>query len=80
MQLEYLDVLGNVVQEEHGGTVCAPDNGHKGWTVDFGGSVTSTSIVAVNVNLETLDALGNYQDAGTQKVTFSDLYLTPILV
>jgi hypothetical protein len=78
MQLEYLDVLGNVVQEEHGGTVCAPDNGHKGWTVDFGGAVTSTSIVAVNVNLQTLNALGNYQTAGFQKVSFSNLYLVAI--
>jgi hypothetical protein len=78
MQLSYLDILGNEVQEEHGGTVCAPDNGHKAWTVDFGGSVTSTSIVAVNVNLQTLDALGNYQTAGTQKVTFSSPYLVAV--
>jgi hypothetical protein len=78
LQLEYLDILGNVVDEEHGGTVCAPDNGHKVWTVDFGGSVTSTSIVAVNVNLQTLNALGNYQNAGTQKVDFSKLYLVMV--
>jgi hypothetical protein len=80
MQLEYLDVLGNVVNEEHGGTVCAPDNGHKPWSVDFGGSVTSTSIVAVNVNIQTLNSLGNYQTAGTQKVSFSDLYLIAVPV
>ena len=34
----------------------------------------------MNVNLQTLNSLGNYQTAGTQKVTFSNLYLTPIFV
>jgi hypothetical protein len=80
VQLEYLNSLGVAIGTENGGTVCASDNGHQPWTVNLGGTFTSTAVTAVNVNLQTLNALGNYQNAGTQKITFSDLYLTPILV
>jgi hypothetical protein len=80
MQLEYKDVAGNVLGEEHGGTVCSVDNSHQGWTVDFGGNFDDPRTVSVDVNLQTLNALGDYQDAGTDSALFSQIYLTPVLV
>jgi hypothetical protein len=81
--VEYLNFGGGVVGSESttvdssGHSLCASGNGHQTFSIVFGGAVTSTSTVAANVKLQTLNSLGGYDTLASQKVDFSTIYVVP---
>lgn len=83
VQIAYLNAAGGVVDREEttvdsaGNSLCASGNAHQTFSIVFGGTVNDTSIVAANVNVQTLDQLGNYDTLASQKVDFSTIYVVP---
>ncbi len=70
VNLRYLTEGGSDLTERSGGTVCAPDNGLYGWSVDLN-PYTSNKIGKVQVELQTLAANGSYVTAGSQTVSIA---------
>ena len=83
VQIAYLNATGGVVDREEtivdagGDSLCASGNGHQTFSIVFGGTVNDPSIVGANVNVQTLDQLGNYDTLASQKVDFSTVYAVP---
>jgi hypothetical protein len=82
VQIAYLNDTGGVVDREQttvdasGHNLCASGNAHQTFSIVFGGTLPADpSIVAANVNVQTLNQLGSYDTLASQKVDFSTIYV-----
>ena len=69
IHMEYFDADGDVITIRHGGTVCAPDNGHYPFSVDQ--SWTDPNIKSLKVAIEDEDA------TGWSTATYATYYAVP---
>jgi hypothetical protein len=71
MNLRYLTESGTFLHKEHGGDVCASDNGHHSWTVDLD-PYDSNKIGKVKVQLQTQGSNGSWNVAGSKTVSIAE--------
>jgi hypothetical protein len=71
VDLVYWSDWRGALDEEHGGSVCAPDNSHSYWSVDMK-PYTSSLITHVTVKLQTLARNGSWQTVDAEDDAYID--------